>query len=398
MKEEDKKKLILDRATFRVITRKELKDLLDSNNKLRIKFGIDPTAQQIHLGRASTMQRLRDFQDLGHKVVLIIGDFTAKVGDASDKDSERKVISDIEIKENFKTYKAQLAKILDLSKVEYRYNSEWLEKFNFSDILDISKHFTVAQLIERENFIDRYKNHRPIGLHEFLYPIMQGYDSVAIKSDVELGGSDQLFNILAGREIQGYFNMKKQVCLTKKLLPGTDGRKMSSSWGNVINITDKANDIYGQVMSVRDSVIIEYFNIATRISNDNIKEIEKDLNNSTSSGIMDIKKILAYEITKMYSTKKDAIGAERYFKKTVQDRQIVSDDLILVEIDVKKARILDLITSLTGQIPSRADAKRLIKSGGVYIDNIKISDMNLEINIKSGMIVKTGKRNLVKIK
>ncbi len=398
MKEEDKKKLILDRATFRVITRKELKDLLDSDNKLRIKFGIDPTAQQIHLGRASTMQRLRDFQDLGHKVVLIIGDFTAKVGDASDKDSERKVISDIEIKENFKTYKAQLAKILDLSKVEYRYNSEWLEKFNFSDILDISKHFTVAQLIERENFIDRYKNHRPIGLHEFLYPIMQGYDSVAIKSDVELGGSDQLFNILAGREIQGYFNMKKQVCLTKKLLPGTDGRKMSSSWGNVINITDKANDIYGQVMSVRDSVIIEYFNIATRISNDNIKEIEKDLNNSTSSGIMDIKKILAYEITKMYSTKKDAIGAERYFKKTVQDRQIVSDDLILVEIDVKKARILDLITSLTGQIPSRADAKRLIKSGGVYIDNIKISDMNLEINIKSGMIVKTGKRNLVKIK
>ncbi len=398
MKEEDKKKLILDRATFRVITKKELENSLDSNKTLRIKFGIDPTASQIHLGRASTIQRLRDFQDLGHKVVLIIGDFTAKVGDASDKDSERKVITENEIRENFKTYETQLKKILDLSKVEYRYNSEWLEKFNFSSILDISKHFTVAQLIERENFIDRYKNHKPIGLHEFLYPIMQGYDSVAIKSDVELGGSDQLFNILAGREIQGYFNMKKQVCLTKKLLSGTDGRKMSSSWGNVINITDQPNDIYGKVMSIRDSVIIEYFNIATRVSTEDIKNIEKDLNESTSSGIMDIKKVLAYEITALYSTKKDAIKAENNFKKTVQEKQVISDDLILVKVDKKKARIIDLITSLTGQIPSKADARRLIKSGGVYIDNVRINDVNLEIDMKSGMIVKVGKRNLVKIK
>ncbi len=398
MKEEDKKKLILDRATFRVITKKELENALNSNKKLRIKYGIDPTAPKIHLGRASTIQKLRDFQDLGHKIVLIIGDFTGLVGDASDKQEARAKIESSELENNLKTYKTQLEKILDLSKIEYRYNSEWLSKLKFNDIINIAEKFTVAQLIERENFSDRYKNHKPIGLHEFLYPLMQGYDSVAIKSDVELGGSDQLFNILAGREIQGYFNMHKQICLTKKLLSGTDGRKMSSSWGNVINITDEPNNIYGKVMSIRDSVIIEYFDIATRISTEDIKTIEKDLDNSTSSGIMNIKKILAYEITKLYSSKTEAIKAEENFKKTVQEKQIVSEDLLVVSTKIKKSGIIDLITSLTNQVPSKAHARRMVKEGGVYIDNTRINDINLEIDIKSDMIVKVGKRNAVKIK
>ena len=400
MKYETEQNLILNRGTFRIIDQNDVeKSLKDKSTKLRIKFGIDPTGSKIHLGRASTIQRLRDFQNLGHTIVLIVGDFTARIGDSSDKLERRDNLTQSTIEENLKTYKEQLSKIIDINKVEFRYNSEWLSKLNLTEIIEISKQFTVAQMIERENFHNRYKENKPIGLHEFLYPLIQGYDSVAIKADIELGGSDQLFNLLSGREVQSYYKMKKQNVITKKLLIGVDGRKMSTSWGNVINITDSANDIYAKVMGVKDENIIEYFNLATRISDQSIKEIEKELESSKSKAIMDIKKLLASEITSMYSSKEESIKAEENFKNTVQDKNYeLSSDIIELESAVKNTSILDLVSNITGQLPSKAEARRVVRDGGLYIDNVRVNDINENIVLKDGMLVKIGKRNIVKIK
>ena len=400
MKYETEQNLILNRGTFQIINKNDVSESLkDKNIKLRIKFGIDPTGSKIHLGRASTIQRLKDFQNLGHTIVLIVGDFTARIGDSSDKLEKRENLSQSVIESNLETYKDQLGKIIDISKVEFIYNSEWLSKLNLDEIIEISKKFTVAQMIERENFHNRYKENKPIGLHEFLYPLIQGYDSVAIKADIELGGSDQLFNLLSGREVQSYYGMKKQNIITKKLLIGTDGRKMSTSWGNVINITDNPNDIYAKVMSVKDENIIEYFILATRISDKSIKEIEKELKNSKNKAIMDIKKLLASEITQMYSSKEESIKAEENFKNTVQDKNYnLSSDIIELETSVKNTSILDLVSNITGQLPSKAEARRVVKDGGLYIDNIRVLNVNENIILKNDMLIKVGKRNIVKIK
>ncbi len=400
MEYESSENLILNRGTFRIVDSEEVSKLLkNKGKKLRVKFGIDPTGNKIHLGRASTIQRLKDFQDLGHTIVLIIGDFTARIGDNSDKQERRTSITKDDIDENLKTYKTQLSKILDLDKVEFRYNSEWLSKIDFLEIIEIAKKFTVAQMIERENFHERYINNKPIGLNEFLYPIMQGYDSVAIKADIELGGSDQLFNLLAGREIQSYYNMKKQNIITKKLLIGTDGRKMSTSWKNVINIIDTPNNIYGKVMSIKDEYIIEYFKLATRISDKNINEIEKEIKTAKKKNIMDIKKLLAEEITTMYSSRNEALKAKENFMVTVQNKNFnLSNDIMEVQTDIESILIIDLLSNITGQIPSRSEAKRSILAGSVSIDKEKISEINKNIELKNDMIIKVGKRNIIKIK
>ncbi len=400
MEYESSENLILNRGTFRIVDSEEVSKLLkNKGKKLRVKFGIDPTGNKIHLGRASTIQRLKDFQDLGHTIVLIIGDFTARIGDNSDKQERRTSITKDDIDENLKTYKTQLSKILDLDKVEFRYNSEWLSKIDFLEIIEIAKKFTVAQMIERENFHERYINNKPIGLNEFLYPIMQGYDSVAIKADIELGGSDQLFNLLAGREIQSYYNMKKQNIITKKLLIGTDGRKMSTSWKNVINIIDTPNNIYGKVMSIKDEYIIEYFKLTTRISDKNINEIEKEIKTSKKKNIMDIKKLLAEEITTMYSSRNEALKAKENFMVTVQNKNFnLSNDIMEVQTDIESILIIDLLSNITGQIPSRSEAKRSILAGSVSIDKEKISEINKNIELKNDMIIKVGKRNIIKIK
>jgi tyrosyl-tRNA synthetase len=400
MEYESSENLILNRGTFRIVDSEEVSKLLkNKGKKLRVKFGIDPTGNKIHLGRASTIQRLKDFQDLGHTVVLIIGDFTARIGDNSDKQERRTSVTKDDIDENLKTYKTQLSKILDLDKVEFRYNSEWLSKIDFLEIIEIAKKFTVAQMIERENFHERYINNKPIGLNEFLYPIMQGYDSVAIKADIELGGSDQLFNLLAGREIQSYYNMKKQNIITKKLLIGTDGRKMSTSWKNVINIIDTPNNIYGKVMSIKDEYIIEYFKLTTRISDKNINEIEKEIKTAKKKNIMDIKKLLAEEITTMYSSRNEALKAKENFLVTVQNKNFnLSNDIMEVQTDIESISIIDLLSNITGQIPSRSEAKRSILAGSVSIDKEKISEINKNIELKNDMIIKVGKRNIIKIK
>ena len=388
---------ILNRGTYKVISSKDLKKRLEEGKQLIIKYGIDPTSSNIHLGRASTIQYLNDLSQLGHKIVFIVGDFTAKIGDTSDKIDLRKDLTSSEIENNFQTYKKQLSLIMDLSKVEYRYNSEWLKNINLENIIDLTSIFTVSQMIERDNFNDRFKNNKPIRLKEFLYPIIQGYDSVAINADVELGGSDQLFNLLTGRTIQNYLGLRKQNIITKKLLIGTDGRKMSSSWKNVINITDTPNNMYAKLMRISDESLYEYFELATRIPDKELKNVKLEIDNANGKSIMKLKKDLAFEITKMYSSSNEAIKASKHFEKTVQNKDIDKEDIVIIKTTLKKVKILDLLSDVTGQIPSRAEGRRMIQSGGVYIDNKRIKEHDIDIQIKNGIIIKVGKRNITKI-
>ncbi len=390
-------KRVLNRGTYRLIDRQDLQKKLYEGKRLNIKFGIDPTAVNIHLGRASTIQYLKDLSELGHKIIFIVGDFTAKIGDTSDKIDSRKDLTDKDIENNFKTYKKQLSLIMDLSKVEYRYNSEWLKKINFEDIINLTSMFTVSQMIERDNFNDRFKEGKPIRLKEFLYPIIQGYDSVAIKSDIEMGGSDQLFNLLSGRVVQNFYGIPKQNVITKKLLIGTDGRKMSTSWGNVINITDKPNDIYAKLMRITDDSIYEYYDLATRVSDKDLKDIKLEISKSKGKSLMNLKKDLAFEITQMYCSKTKAIKAEKHFQNTVQDKVLDATDIITIETDITSSSILDLLSNITGQIPSKAEGRRIIKAGGVYINDKRITDYDMKIELKNDILVKVGKRNIVKI-
>ena len=256
---------LLTRNVEQVIDRAHLAAALASGKKLRVKFGIDPTGTKIHIGRAVALWKLREFQDLGHKIVLIIGDYTALIGDPSDKLEKRPMLTAAAIRENLKGYLAQIGKIIDLKKTEIRYNSEWLSKLKFADTLDLTDLFSASQMIERRNFKERWEKEQEISLREFMYPLMQGYDSVAVKADVELGGTDQLFNLTAGRKIQQHYGQKPQDILMTGMLDGTDGRKMSTSWGNVINVTDAPAEQYGRVMSVRDDLIGQYFRLATDV-------------------------------------------------------------------------------------------------------------------------------------
>jgi len=261
LKTKDQIKILLERNVVDVVDRESLEKKL-KNKKLRIKLGIDPTGANLHLGRAIALRKLKNFQDLGHQIVLIIGDFTSLIGDASDKESRRPKLTKEQIGENMKNYRSQIGKILDVEKTEFRYNSEWLGKLNFEELLQLASLFTVQQLINRRNFKERFDGGNPIGFEEFMYPLMQGYDSVAVSADLELGGTDQLFNLMAGRKAQEFFGQPPQDIMTLEMLEGLDGRKMSTSYGNVINLTDEPDDMFGKVMSLKDELLIKYFLLA----------------------------------------------------------------------------------------------------------------------------------------
>ena len=275
---------ILTRGIEEIFEKESLLKKLQSGKQLRIKLGIDPTGPKIHIGRAFQFWKLRDFQDMGHKIVLIIGDFTAQIGDASDKQAMRQVLSEKEIKENLKDYLRQIGKILDMKKVEVRYNSAWFKKMKVMDFVRLQMIFTAQQVIQRRNFKERWDEGKPIGSHELDYPLFQGYDSVIVKSDVEIGGSDQLFNLQAGREIQKYFKQNQQDIMTSKMLNGLDGRKMSTSWGNIVTILDEPSDMFGKIMSMKDESIDDYFELCTRLSKEEMSQIK-----SSSSNPRDIK-------------------------------------------------------------------------------------------------------------
>lgn len=377
-----------------IISEKSLKEKM-GKQKLRIKMGFDPTRPDIHLGHAVGLWKLRRLQEEGHKIIFLIGDYTAKIGDPSGKNTTRPVLSDAEIKQNAKTYFNQVGKIIDVRKAEVRYNSQWYNKMRFSDILQMLGKFTVAQIIERDDFEKRLKEGSDIGMHEVLYPIMQAYDSVMLKADVEFGGSDQKFNMLAGRDLQKKMGQAPQDIVMVKLLVGTDGKeKMSKSFDNYIGITEEPKTMFGKIMSVPDSAILEYFELATNLSESEIKKVSDALTKGTNP--RDIKSELAYEITKLYHSEKSAKSAKEEFVNVFSKKELPSE-ISEVKMEDGNYSLILFLTNL-GAVSSNSDARRLIEQGGVKIDDVKITDPTAVIAPNDGMIIKVGKKSFYKIK
>ncbi len=385
---------ILSRGKEKIIKKKNLIKKLKSGKELRIKHGIDPTGPKIHLGRAFQFWKLREFQELGHKIVLIFGDFTAQVGDASDKFAMRRPLTEKEIKINLKNYIQQVGKILNMNKTELRYNSQWLNKLRAKELISFSMSFTAQQMIQRRNFKERWEKGKPIGLHELSYPLFQGYDSVVVKADVETGGSDQLFNLKIGRDMQKLFGQKPQDIMASKMLTGLDGRKMSTSWGNIITIVDSSDEIYGKIMSMKDKLIIEYFELCTRLPLEEVEKITTDLK-SKKINPRDLKIRLAQEIITLYYGKEAAQKAKKEFNKVFQKKQLPSK-ILGVKIKEKELNILDLLvkTKLTS---SKTEAKRLILQKGVKIDGKIENNWRKIVEIKKRMVIQVGKRKFAKV-
>jgi tyrosyl-tRNA synthetase len=385
---------ILTRGVSEVIDQEHLKKRLLSGEKLRVKLGIDPTSPNLHLGRAVTLLKLRDLQKLGHQIVLLIGDFTGVIGDTSDKDSERPMLQEEAIKKNLTTYKEQAAKILDMEKAEFHYNSEWLGRLSYHEIGEQADQFSLAEFNARENIKKRLEKGTRVSLRELLYPLMQGYDSVAVKADLEIGGTDQRFNLLAGRQLQKHYGQEPQDVLMTNLIEGTDGRKMSSSWGNTVNLTDAPNDMLGKIMSVPDQLISKYFIHCTRVAMDEIGKIEKSMQNGKLNP-RDAKLQLATEIVKIYHGEEKAQSAQKYFVDTFSKKEIPTD--VVEFIAKEKQSIIDFLVAAK-LAESRSDARRKIEQGGVSIDGEKVNE-DLVLGAEHGdKIMKVGKIHFVKIK
>ncbi len=390
---------LLSRGVEEIIEKESLLKKLKSGKKLRIKHGIDPTGPQIHIGRASQLWKLRAFQELGHQIVLIIGDFTAQIGDASDKETMRKPLSKKEVKENMKSYTKQIGKILDMKKVELHYNSEWLNKMKIKDLLNLEMKFTAQQMIQRRNFKERWDKGKPIGLHELDYPLFQGYDSVAIRANVEVGGFDQLFNLKTGRGVQKIYGQAPQDIVILKMLYGLDGRKMSTSWGNVINILDKPKEMYGKIMSMKDELISDYFELSTKISLKEIEKIKRDLKGKKINP-REVKAKLAREVVKLYHGERTAEKAEKEFNRVFKEKKLPSK-ISVFRTSKKVYPILDLLFD-SKLVSSKSEAKRVVESGGVSINTqdkkVKIKNWKEKIKIEDGMVVQVGKRRFIKVK
>ena len=386
---------LLSRGVAEVIDREHLKARLLAGEKLRVKLGIDPTSPNIHLGRSIPLLKLRDFQTLGCQVVFIVGDFTGVIGDTSDKESERPMLTREQVESNMQHYLEQAFKILDPEKTEAHYNSEWLAKIGFLELGTMASQFSVHEFISRELVAKRLAAGSRVSFHEMLYPLMQGYDSVAIKADVELGGTDQRFNLLAGRTLQPKYGQASQDILMTNLILGTDGRKMSSSWGNTINLTDAPNDMFGKVMSVPDELIETYFIHCTRVALDEVKEA------MSLPNPRDAKLRLAEEIVKIYYGSDEAKKAVQYFVETFSKGQLPEN---IPECKVKWSEelnsyenILDYIIG-AGFASSRGEARRKIEQGGVYIDGVRTVDVRiLNPDTDNGKVLQVGKKDFVKI-
>lgn len=385
---------LLSRGVEEVIDRADLEKALRSGKQLRIKLGIDPTSPNVHLGRAIQILKLKDFQDLGHKAVLIVGDFTGLIGDTSDKDAERPMLDAKTIKQNLKTYKDQLGKIINLSKAEFYFNSKWLAKLSLTEITELASVFSLNSFNQRDIIRRRLVAGKRVGVHEMLYPIMQGYDSVMVKADVELGGTDQKFNLLAGRDLQKKFGQKEQNIVMGPLVEGTDGRKMSSSWGNTINLVDAPADMYGKVMSVRDDLIMRYFELMTRTSREAIREYEKRL--KAGENPKKVKMALAAEIVRMYHGDKAALVAEDVWQKTFSEGAIPTD---VKTVKVKlKIPLVDILIK-EGIVSSKSEFRRLVEEGAIRfkgtLEERKIIDPN-SLADESGAL-RIGKKRFLKI-
>ncbi|MDP4181478.1 MAG: tyrosine--tRNA ligase [Bacillota bacterium] len=397
---------IIKKGVAELISENELLEKLKKSEKenkpLIIKLGLDPTAPDIHLGHTVVLRKLKAFQDLGHQVVIIIGDYTGMIGDPTGKSETRKQLTREEVLKNAETYKTQIFKILDKEKTIVRFNSEWLASLNFADVIKLAAKYTVARMLERDDFKKRFSTNLPISIHEFFYPLMQGYDSVALNSDVELGGTDQKFNILMGRTLQKeYGSSDVQIGLFMPILEGTDGvKKMSKSLGNYIGINEEPNDIYGKTMSIPDELIIRYYELVTDVHPDEIEAMKQQLKDN-SVNPRDLKMKLAKEIVALYHGNEAATKAEENFKSVFQKGAIPDD---IEEVGVKASELTDgkiwapKLLTLTGLAPSSSEARRLVTQGSVKINEKKFDQANGEIEIKDGDIIQVGKRKFAKIK
>ena len=374
---------------------KKLEKSLKENKPLNIKLGCDPSRPDLHIGHSVVLRKLAQFQELGHQAILIIGDFTGMIGDPSGRNATRPALSLKETRINGESYFNQATKILNREKTKMVYNSEWLGEMNFEEVIKLASKYTVARMIERDDFTKRFRAGEPISVHEFLYPLAQAMDSVAIKSDVELGGTDQKFNLLVGRDIQREYGMEPQCILTMPLIVGTDGvEKMSKSYDNYIGISDAPKEIYGKTLSIPDNLIYTYFELATSASSDELSKIKKQLSDPNVNP-RDIKRKLARTLVSTYYSEGEAKFAEEEFDRIFIKKEI-PDEINEFSIKDKKIGILDLITKVNFA-PSRGEAKRLVAQGGVTIDGEKINDINYEIVVKDGLILKVGKRKFVKL-
>ncbi|WP_003541699.1 tyrosine--tRNA ligase [Desulfotomaculum nigrificans] len=395
---------IIKRGTAEIVPEEELVEKLKksvANNKpLHIKLGLDPTAPDIHLGHTVVLQKLRQFQELGHKVTIILGDYTGRIGDPTGKSETRKQLTEEQVLANAKTYEQQIFKILDPQKTSVRFNSTWLAPLKFEDVIRLAATTTVARMLEREDFSKRFKENLPISIHEFFYPLMQGYDSVALEADIELGGTDQKFNLLMGRTLQKEFGQEPQIALMMPILEGLDGvNKMSKSLGNYIGIDEPPQEMYGKTMSLPDELMVRYFELVTPVPLEEVRSIAKGLAEGTLHP-RDVKMRLAREIVSFYHGPEAAMQAEEQFKKVFQKKELPDEiDQFVVTEDLYEDGLVILPRLMTQAklASSTSEARRLIKEGAVKIDGEKVTDPNLRFAPTDGMVIRAGKRRFARL-
>ncbi|WP_028611152.1 tyrosine--tRNA ligase [Paenibacillus harenae] len=396
---------VIRRGVVEIVPEDELKqkvaNAVATGQPLKVKLGLDPSAPDIHIGHTVVLHKLRQFQELGHQVQLLIGDFTGRIGDPTGKSETRKQLTEEDVKRNAETYQKQIYKILDPEKTKLYYNSEWLAPLNFADVVSLAAKVTVARMLERDDFTKRYTTGQPISIHEFFYPLMQGYDSVALESDVELGGTDQKFNLLMGRTLQKEYGKAAQVAIMTPLIEGLDGvNKMSKSLGNYIGIDEEPNQIYGKSMSIPDELMFKYYELATDLSNEQLAALKADLDNGTVHP-RDAKMQLAATFVRMYHGDDAANAAENHFITVFQQRALPEDieevTVPAAELNNGQIRIVKLLTVLGLQATS-SEARRSVQQGAVRINEDKITDFNADITPKDGDVLQVGKRKFVKIK
>ena len=377
---------IIRRGTVEIISPEQLKEKLNRRKPLRVKFGADPTAPDIHLGHTVVLQKLKQLQDLGHQIVFIIGDFTARIGDPSERTEARKPLTTEEIKKNAKTYQKQVFKILDKEKTELLFNSRWFDKMTLSDVLKLCSHSTVAQMLARADFKERFNREVDISLLEFIYPLLQAYDSIQVKADLEIGGTDQKFNLLMGRQLQRDFDQEPQVMITMPLLEGTDGiRKMSKSYGNYVGITEPPGEMFGKIMSISDQLMVRYYELLTE---ENLDQVEK-------MHPRQAKAKLAKEIVQKYYSETEAKQAEEEFEKIFVKREL-PEEIKEIRISEKKIWVVDLLVKV-GLATSKNEAKRLIARGGVKINEKRVENSDMDLLMDKEYIVQVGKRKFRRI-
>lgn len=383
---------LIKRGVAEIISEDDLLEKLKEDRPLTIKAGFDPTAPDLHLGHTVVLQKMKHFQTLGHNVTFLIGDYTGMIGDPSGKSETRKPLTIEEVMRNAETYKEQVFKILDPEKTKIQFNSEWLSKFNMRDVLELMGKYTVARILERDDFSKRYKEQQPIGMHEFMYPLMQGYDSVAMNADVEMGGTDQKFNLLVGRDLLKSYGKRPQVAITMPIIEGLDGvQKMSKSLGNYVGISESPTEMFGKLMSITDELMFRYYTLLSDKSLTDIAKMQSDV----SSGIyhpMDAKKSLAHEIVERYHGKPSADNALSEFINIFSKKELPDN---MPEVSINGRPLIDVIMELSFA-QSKTDARRLAEQGGVYINGERVSDLSTVIDSEE-CILKVGKRKFAKL-